>query len=74
MTIVVVSVPLSQAYLFPWALILNLKSKYWTSLWSLVVISPDLKFLVRFCLLLLSTSIGVLVLPPLLGEVPLCFP
>ena len=69
-TIVVVSVPLSRAKSFTWALMLNWDSTYWTSRWYLMARRLALNSLVRIRLLLLSPSFGDLVLLPLLDEVP----
>ena len=64
---------LYRAYSFTWTLMLNWDSKSWTSLWALMTIMPDLKSLVRVSLLLLSPSLGGLVLPTMFDEAPVRF-
>ena len=64
---------MSQAYLFPWELLLNLYSKAWESLWSLMARRPALKSLVRVSFLLLYPLFGRLVIPLILDEVPFLF-
>ena len=66
MTVVEVSAPMYQSYLFHWASRLNWYTKAWTSFWSLTTRRSYLKYLVKIRLLLIlvmTPSLGDLVLP-----------